>query len=97
MAPLANKQAMSPLELSVRRAVDRVGSFGVYQKVLIALMSLAWILITYSVMINSFVFMNPLFMCGSQELPEPVACLHPRTCRIQNDYTGVYEAGLYCG
>lgn len=59
-------------------------------------MTLSWILITYSVMINSFIFMNPVFHCGGLELPEPEACQRPGFCKILNDYTGVYYAGIYC-
>ena len=80
----------------MKRALNEVGSSGKYQIIAIAILGFSWVVVTYSVMINSFIFMNPVFMCGSSEFPEPEACIRPGYCKIINAYTGVYEAGLYC-
>ena len=80
----------------MKKALEAIGSSGKYQKIVIAIMGFSWVATTFSVMINSFIFMNPVFKCGDLELPEPEACLRPGYCKIVNDYSGVYEAGLYC-
>ena len=66
MAPTAASGPISPIERSIRSALDKVGSTGHYQKTIIVIFSFSWVLITYSTMINSYIFMNPLFICNDK-------------------------------
>ena len=55
-----------------------------------------WAIIGYAMMINSFVFQNPLFECNGERVTEVVACQNMERCVIINDYTAVAYAHLYC-
>ena len=68
----------------------------IYQKFLIAYMTIAWVLTTWVLMIGAYVFMNPLFMCDGEYKTEKEACTMIDQCRIENDFTATYFNGLYC-
>ena len=57
-------------EGEVKKAIHKVGSSGKYQIFLILLMCIVWTQITFSGMINSYVFMNPVFKCNGKITPE---------------------------
>ena len=48
-------------EVLIKKSISLIGSTGKYQIFIIVLMCLVWTQITFSGMINSYVFMNPIF------------------------------------
>ena len=67
-----------------------------YQARAIVINCLIWVSITYTSMIASFVFMNPLIECGGKPAVEHEACPHLKECIFTNDFTATYAEGLYC-
>ena len=49
---------------SVQLSIHIISRRPRYQYLFIGLMCFVWLLITYSAMVGSYVFMNPLFECG---------------------------------
>ena len=56
-------------EAYLKKSISLINSTGKYQIAVISLMCFVWVLITFSGMINSYVFMNPIFSCNDKVRP----------------------------
>lgn len=63
---MAESSSAEEAALIVRKCVNKLSAKPRYQRFLIIFLSCLWTQITYSSMIGSYVFMNPLFECGGQ-------------------------------
>lgn len=91
-------QSQTILRSTLQSHLHTLSQSNRYEKLLIFLMSIIWLLSTFVSNIGPFMFMNPVFICNGVETFEVEACaIYPSpSCHIENDYTATYYCELYC-